>query len=90
MIEIFSHCKNHNLCQAQKRRLENNAEDSDDEDAQRKKLALMREHVEQKMAVLQGRRMDWDTELEAVSSYRHSCIIWYTRTCIMAFIVIIG
>ena len=46
--------------------MENNAEDSD-EDSQRKKVNLMKEHVEQKMAVLQGRKLDWDTELESVS-----------------------
>jgi len=53
--------------QAQHRRIENNAEDSDDEDAQRLKAKLMKEHVEQKMAIVQGRKMDWDTELESVS-----------------------
>ena len=46
--------------------MENNAEESDD-DSQRKKVNLMKEHVEQKMAVLQGRKLDWDTELESVS-----------------------
>ena len=47
--------------------MENNAESSD-EDSQRKKVNLMKEHVEQKMAVLQGRKLDWDTELESVST----------------------
>ena len=51
--------------------MENNAEDSGDEDAQRKRLELMKEHVEQKMAVLQGRKMDWDTELESVSEAKY-------------------
>ena len=46
--------------------MENNAEESDEE-SQKKKVKLMKEHVEQKMAVLQGRKLDWDTELESVS-----------------------
>ncbi|XP_052773636.1 trichohyalin-like isoform X2 [Mya arenaria] len=58
--------KQHKEKEAQRRKMENNAEESDDEDAQRKKLELMKEHVEQKMAVLQGRKMDWDTELESI------------------------
>lgn len=46
--------------------MRNNAEESDDEEVQRQKASLMKDHVEQKMAVLQGRKMDWDTELESV------------------------
>ena len=52
--------------QNQRRIMENNAEDSDDE-SQIKKVRLMKEHVEQKMAVLQGRKLDWNDELESVS-----------------------
>ena len=51
--------------QNQRRIMENNAEDSDDE-SQIKKVRLMKEHVEQKMAVLQGRKLDWNDELESV------------------------
>ncbi|KAL4231314.1 smoothened signaling pathway [Mactra antiquata] len=58
--------KQHKEKEVQKRQMENNGEESDDEDAQRKKLDLMKDHVEQKMAVLQGRKMDWDTELESI------------------------
>lgn len=57
------------MLQSQKRQMDNNAEESGDEDVQRRRLELMKEHVEQKMAVLQGRKMDWDTELESVSDY---------------------
>ena len=55
-------------CQVRRRQLENNGEDSNDEDFQQKKVDMMKEHTEQKMAVLQGKKMDWDTELEAVST----------------------
>ncbi|XP_052251546.1 trichohyalin-like isoform X1 [Dreissena polymorpha] len=58
--------KQHKEKETQRRQIENTDEDSGDEASQRKKLELMKEHVEQKMAVLQGRKMDWDTELESI------------------------
>ena len=47
--------------------MENNAEESDDE-SRHQQAELMKEHVEQKMAILQGRKLDWDAEMESVSS----------------------
>lgn len=43
-----------------------NATESGDEEAQKKQIELLKLHVEQKMALIQGRKMDWDAEFESV------------------------
>ncbi|XP_064601253.1 LOW QUALITY PROTEIN: uncharacterized protein LOC135467409 [Liolophura sinensis] len=45
--------------------LENNGEESDEEGV-KVQLAMMKRHTEQKLAVIQGQRMDIDTELEGI------------------------
>lgn len=44
---------------------ENNGEESDEEGL-KVQLAMMKRHTEQKLAVIQGQRMDIDAELEGV------------------------
>lgn len=51
--------------QIQQRKLDNNGEDSDEE-SQREKLELMKRQFEQRMAIMQGQKLNIDDEMENV------------------------
>ncbi|KAL5022621.1 hypothetical protein ScPMuIL_001776 [Solemya velum] len=49
---------------AQKRTYDH--EDDSGDESHKSKLAMMKKHAEQKIAVMQGQKVDWDTEMESI------------------------
>jgi hypothetical protein len=47
--------------------MENNGEESDEE-SHKAQTDLMKQHIEEQLAIIHGQKLDWEGELESVST----------------------